>query len=42
MWKAENWFEMSVVFACVVIPFWDIIPIGYILYIHNKVFKSME
>ena len=42
MWDASDWYILSIVFACVTIPFWDIIPIGYVLYIHRKMFLGME
>ena len=42
MYAPHEWFILSLVYSCVTIPLWDIIPIGYVLFIHKKMFKEIE
>ena len=42
MWDSNVWFGIQVIFACIVIPVWDITPIFFILYSHCRLFKMME
>ena len=42
MWDSQVWFGIQVIFACIVIPVWDVTPIFFILYSHCKLFKNME
>ena len=42
MYSPQEWFIISLIYACVTIPVWDIIPICYILCIQKKMFKEIE
>ena len=42
MYSPQKQFILTLVYSCITIPLWDIIPIGYVLIIHKRMFCEME
>ena len=42
LYSPQQQFILSLVYSCATIPLWDIIPIGYVLFIHKRMFIEME